>query len=62
MENLKKIKDLVEQISVDAYKATVKGNHSAAIRARKNAQKVKELIAPFRKDILDAIKSHDSKN
>lgn len=63
MENLKKIKDLIELISVDTYKATAKGNHSAAIRARKNAQKIKELIGPFRKEILVEIRKYDdSKN
>jgi hypothetical protein len=40
----------------------VKGNHSASIRARKNAQEVKSLIATFRKEILDEIKRHEGRD
>jgi len=50
METLKKIKDLVEKMSVDTTKVFEKGNRSASIRARKYAQEVKELIPQFRKD------------
>ena len=56
MESLKTIKDLVEKISVDTYKVFEKGNHSASIRARKNAQELKFLIKTFRKEILDEMK------
>ena len=59
MDTLRQIKDLVEKISTDTYKVYEKGNHSASIRARKNAQLLKELIVVFRKDILTEIKKHD---
>lgn len=62
METLQKIKELVELMSADAYKVYEKGNHSASIRARKNAQEVKNLIGVFRKEILDEIKKHDTEN
>jgi hypothetical protein len=59
METLKKIKDLVEKMSVDTQKVYEKGNRSASIRARKYAQEIKQLIALYRKDILEEIKKHD---
>lgn len=55
METLLKIKELIEKISIDTEKTFKKGNRSAAIRARKNAQELKEIIAPFRKEVLDEI-------
>jgi Histone H1-like protein Hc1 len=60
MDTLQKIKELVEQMSTDTNKVYNKGNHSAAIRARKNAQEIKNLIATFRKEILQEIKRHDA--
>lgn len=59
METLSKIKDLVEKMSVDTHKVYDKGNRSASIRARKYAQEIKNLVANFRKEILDEIKRHD---
>lgn len=59
METLKHIKDLVEKMSVDTHKVFEKGNRSASIRARKNAQELKKIIAVYRKEILDEIKKHD---
>jgi len=59
METLKKIKDLVEKMSIDTTKVYEKGNRSASIRARKNAQIVKTLIATYRKEIIEEIKRHD---
>jgi hypothetical protein len=59
METLKKIKDLVEKMSVDTTKVYEKGNRSASIRARKYAQELKTLIATYRKEILEEIKRHD---
>ena len=59
METLKKIKDLVEKMSVDTQKVFVKGNRSASIRARKHAQELKTLIGVYRKEILEEIKKHD---
>ena len=60
METLRKIKDLVEKMSVDTYKVYDKGNHSAAIRARKYAQDIKKLIVVFRKDVLNEYKRQES--
>jgi hypothetical protein len=59
METLRKIKELVEKMSVDTQKVYEKGNRSASIRARKYAQEIKLLIAQYRKEILDEIKKHD---
>lgn len=59
MDTLKKIKDLVEKMSVDTQKVYDKGNRSASIRARKYAQEIKLLIATFRKEILEEMKKHD---
>jgi len=59
METLKKIKELVEKMSVDTTKVYEKGNRSASIRARKYAQEIKILIAQYRKEILEEIKRHD---
>ena len=59
MEKLIKIKELVEKMSVDTEKAYKKGNKSAAIRARRYAQEIKDLITPFRKDVLNTIKNYN---
>lgn len=59
METLLKMKDLVEKISIDTHKVFEKGNRSASIRARKNAQEIKKLISAYRKEILEEIKKHD---
>ena len=59
METLRKIKELVEKMSVDTQKVFEKGNRSASIRARKYAQEIKLLISQYRKEILDEIKKHD---
>lgn len=59
METLRRIKELVEKMSVDTQKVYDKGNRSASIRARKYAQEIKLLIAQYRKEILDEIKKHD---
>lgn len=59
METLIKMKDLVEKISIDTRKVFEKGNRSASIRARKNAQEIKNLISTYRKEILEEIKKHD---
>jgi hypothetical protein len=60
MDTLNKIKDLVEKISIDSKK-TMKGNHTASVRARRNAQELKLIIPKFRKEILDEIRTHDNK-
>ena len=53
METLKKIKDLVEKMSVDTQKVYEKGNRSASIRARKYAQEIKQLIGVYRREVLE---------
>lgn len=62
METLKKIKDLVERMSVDTQKVFDKGNRSASIRARKYAQEIKLLIGVYRKEVLDEMKKCDAGN
>jgi len=62
METLKKIKDLVEKMSVDTQKVFEKGNRSASIRARKYAQELKTLIGIYRKEVLEEIKKYDEAN
>lgn len=62
MDTLKKIKDLVEKMSVDTQKVYDKGNHSASIRSRKYAQEIKQLIGVYRREILEEIKRHDTEN
>lgn len=52
METLGKIKELVENLSVDATKFFEKDNKSAGIRARKEAQQLKVLCQELRKEIL----------
>lgn len=59
METLKRIKELVEKMSVDTTKVLEKGNRSASIRARKYAQEIKELVPVYRKEILKKINNHD---
>jgi len=56
METLGKIKELVENLSVDAAKFFEKENKSAGIRARKEAQQLKGLCQDLRKEILEANK------
>lgn len=58
MESLKQIKDLVEKMSVDTKKVFERGNRSASIRARKNAQELKKIISTYRREILEEIKKH----
>ena len=60
METLKKIKQLLEEMSVDTQKVFNKGNRSASIRARKAAQDIKALIPDYRKEILGEMKKHDA--
>ena len=62
METLKKIRDLVEKMSVDTQKVFDRGNRSASIRARKHAQELKTLIGIYRKEVLEEIKRHDETN
>ena len=51
METVEKIKELTEQLSVDAGKF-YNGNKSAGTRARKSAQDLKKLLDGLRKEIL----------
>lgn len=57
METLNKIKEQVEQLSMDSAKFFDNGNKSAGIRARKTAQDVKNLCQELRKEILEANKA-----
>lgn len=59
METLLKIKDLIEKMSVDTHKVYAKGNRSASVRARKNAQEVRHLLIQYRKEILNEVKKND---
>ncbi len=56
METLEKIKEVTEQLSVDAAKF-YKGNKSAGTRARKSAQELKSLLQQFRTEVLEHSKS-----
>jgi hypothetical protein len=60
METLKKIKDLVEKLSIDSTKVFEKRNKSASIRARRYAQEIREIMPLFRKEILNEIKKNDN--
>ena len=55
MENVEKIKELTESLSIDAGKF-YKGNKSAGTRARKTAQELKALLQQFRGEILGSRK------
>ena len=57
MINLGKIKELVENLSVDTSKFFEKDNKSAGIRARKEAQELKMLCQELRKEILNHSKN-----
>jgi hypothetical protein len=61
METLDRIKKLVEDMSVDTKKVFNKGNRSASIRARKNAQEIKTLLGDLRKELLEEVKRHKEK-
>lgn len=56
MDTLAKIKELTESLSYDTQKAIDKGNKSAATRARKTAQEIKNLLQELRKEVLEATK------
>jgi hypothetical protein len=56
MEKIQKIKELIELMSVEADKVYNKRNRSAATRARKYAQDIKNLLGEFRKDVLEESK------
>jgi hypothetical protein len=56
MDTLNKIKELTESLSYDTQKAIEKGNKSAATRARKTAQDIKNLLQELRKEVLEATK------
>ena len=58
METVEKIKELTEQLSVDAGKF-YNGNKSAGTRARKSAQELKALLQQFRGEILQERSKND---
>ena len=53
METLEKIKNLVEELSIDGVKFFTKGNDSAGTRARKISQDLKGLLQKLRTEILE---------
>jgi len=53
---LEKMKELFELMSEETNKVFEKGNRSAATRARKHAQELKNLLNDFRKEILNVNK------
>ena len=59
METLEKIKTLTEELSQNTTKF-YKGNNSAGIRARKNAQDLKALLQTLRSEILDERKNGEN--
>jgi len=59
METLQKMKELFEKMSRDTEKVMNKGNRSAAIRARKFSQELKNLIPQYRKEILEKSKENE---
>jgi hypothetical protein len=59
METIEKIKELTEQLSIDAGKF-YKGNKSAGTRARGTAQELKELLQGLRKEILEERKKNEN--
>lgn len=56
MDTLSKLKEMVENLSVDTGKFFDNNNKSAGIRARKTAQQIKNLCQDLRKEILDTNK------
>jgi hypothetical protein len=58
METLEQIKTLTEELSQNTTKF-FKGNNSAGIRARKNAQDLKALLQTLRNEILDERKKEN---
>lgn len=56
MENLNKLKSLMEELSVNTIKVFTKNNKSAGIRARKSLLAIEQMILPFRKEILNKMK------
>jgi hypothetical protein len=61
METLEQIKTLTEELSQNTTKF-YKGNNSAGIRARKNAQDLKTLLQTLRSEILDERKKEDNES
>lgn len=60
MELIERIVYLAEQMAKDTKKVYRKGNKSASIRARRNANEMRLLMPKFRKEILEEIKKkHD---
>jgi len=58
METLKRLKELMEKLSIDSTKVFEKRNKSASIRARRYAQQIREIMPLFRKEILNEIKKN----
>ncbi|HOH61303.1 MAG TPA: histone H1 [Bacilli bacterium] len=56
MEKIAKIYELIVLMENEAEKVYNKGNRSAATRARKYAQEIRNLLGDFRKEIIDVVK------
>ena len=56
IETLQKIKEAIENLSMDVTKCHENSNKSAGTRARKSAQEIKGLCQDIRKEILDHTK------
>lgn len=59
METLEKIKEKMEELSVDTVKFFQKNNDSAGTRARKKCQELKQLLQTLREDISKQRKEND---
>jgi len=56
VEKIAKIYELIVLMENEAEKVYNKGNRSAATRARKYAQEIRNLLGDFRKEIIDVVK------
>lgn len=56
MEKIEQMKELFELMTAEAEKVYYKGNRTAATRARKFAQDIKNLLGEFRKELLEKSK------
>lgn len=60
METLEKIKNLTQELAIDATKFFEKGNDSAGTRARKLSQDLKSLLQTLRIEILEERKKKEN--
>lgn len=60
MESYQKLRQLVEEIAEDVYKA-VGGNKAAGTRVRKTMQEIKNTAQEVRKQILDIREAEENR-